>query len=95
MKSLYSQAPVEKMWQSIPAQHHNHTLIGMLLFSVLLLIVAKLLSRLKPTLSRKQKKTLLEQRSYVQGYVKGHKDRLYGEYLQQSVGSHDFDSVKF
>lgn len=88
-------APVEKMWQSIPAQHHNHTLIGMLLFSVLLLIVAKLLSRLKPTLSRKQKKTLLEQRSYVQGYVKGHKDRLYREYLQQSVGSHDFDSVKF
>lgn len=91
---LYA-APVEKMWRSIPPQHHNHTLIGMLLFSVLLLIVAKLLSRLKPTLSRKQKRTFLEQRSYVQVYVKGHKDRLYGEYLQQSVGSHDFESVKF
>lgn len=88
-------APVEKMWMSIPTQYHNHALIGMLVFSFVLLIVAKLFSRLRPTLTRKQKKVLLEQRSYVQGYVKGHKERLYREYLQQSVGSHDFDSVKF
>ena len=39
------QAPVEKMWTSIPSQYHNHTLIGMLVFSFVLLLVAKFLSR--------------------------------------------------
>lgn len=88
-------APVEKMWTSIPAQYHNHTLIGMLVFSFLLLLIAKFFSRQKPTLSRKQKKLLLDQRAFVEGFVKGEKERLYREYLQQSVGSHDFDTVKF
>ncbi|KAK2574448.1 hypothetical protein P5673_000617 [Acropora cervicornis] len=74
--------PVEKMWTSIPSQYHFHTLIGMLVFSLLLLLIAKLFSRQKPTLSRKQKKLLLDQRAF---------DRLYREYLEQSVGSHDFD----
>ncbi|XP_074636435.1 uncharacterized protein LOC141894632 [Acropora palmata] len=83
--------PVEKMWTSIPSQYHFHTLIGMLVFSLLLLLIAKLFSRQKPTLSRKQKKLLLDQRAFVQGYVKGQKDQLYREYLEQSVGSHDFD----
>ena len=41
----FLQAPVEKMWLSIPAQYHNHALVGMLLFSFLLLIVAKLFAR--------------------------------------------------
>ena len=45
MKSLSWQAPVEKMWLSIPAEYHNHALVGMLVFSFLLLIVAKLFSR--------------------------------------------------
>ncbi|XP_068678171.1 uncharacterized protein [Montipora foliosa] len=91
-KLLIYTGPVEKMWSSIPAQYHYHALIGMLVFSFLLLLIAKLFSRQKPTLSRKQKKLLLEQRAFVQGHVKGQKDRLYREYLQQSVSSHDFDS---
>ncbi|EDO36122.1 predicted protein [Nematostella vectensis] len=82
-------APVEKMWHSIPAQYHYHTLIGMLVFSFLLFLVAKFSSRVKSTLSRKQKRSLMEKRDYVQGYCKGKKEKLYKEYLQQSVGAHD------
>ena len=43
--SFFFQAPVEKMWQSIPTQYHYHALAGMLVFSFLLLFVAKYASR--------------------------------------------------
>ncbi|CAG2210785.1 unnamed protein product [Mytilus edulis] len=43
----------------------------------------------KPTLSRKQKKSLLEVRDYVQNTVKSKKQKLYQEYLKQSVADHD------
>ncbi|XP_031571903.1 uncharacterized protein LOC116306015 [Actinia tenebrosa] len=82
-------APVEEMWRSIPIEYRYHTLIGILVFSFLLLLIGKFSSKVKPTFSRKQKRLLMEKQSYVQGYVKGKKEKLYKEYLQQSVGSHD------
>ena len=45
--------------------------------------------RRQPTLSRRQKRNLTDNRLYVQDYVKKKKQTLYQEYLQQSVAEHD------
>ncbi|XP_013413994.1 uncharacterized protein LOC106176241 [Lingula anatina] len=82
-------APIKGMWDVIPKAYHYHTWGFFLFISLVLLIVAKLKSRLKPTLNRKQKKALMEKRDYVQNMIKTKKQSLYQEYLQQSVADHD------
>lgn len=84
-------APISKMWASIPQEYHWHALGAMAVFSLLLLLLARLSTRLRSTLSRKQKRVLMEQRDYVQSHVKTKKEKLYSDYLQQSVGAHDLN----
>lgn len=63
----------------------------MILFgvSMLLLGLAKWSTRLKPTMTRVQKRRLAEHREFVQTVVKSKKKTLYQDYLQQSVADHD------
>ncbi|CAB3985855.1 EH domain-containing 1-like [Paramuricea clavata] len=81
--------PVEKLWSSIPARYYNHFIIAIVLFSFLLLTLAKFTGRLKPTLSRKQQRVLSEKKNFVQTVVHPKREKLYKEYLQQSVAEHD------
>lgn len=82
-------APVEGMWQSIPAEYHLHAMIGIAIACLLLLVLAKLSTRLKPTLTRKEKRYFSDQKNYVQNHVKAAKEKLYTEYLNQCVALQD------
>lgn len=82
-------AAVEKLWASVPSAYSNHVLIAIILFSFILLVFAKFCGRLKPTLSRKQQRILLEKKSFVETVVHPRREKLYKEYLQQSVAEHD------
>ncbi|XP_048252036.1 uncharacterized protein LOC125380037 [Haliotis rufescens] len=81
--------PLSKLWKTVPTDYTNYVIIGILTLALLLLLLAKFSSRTKTTLSRKQKRNLLEIRDYVQSTVKSKKQTLYQEYLQQSVADHD------
>lgn len=82
-------SPVSAMWATVPQSYHWHFLGALILFSILLLLMARLCSKTKTTLARKQKRALLERREFVQSKVKSRKESLYKEYLQQSVGSQE------
>ncbi|XP_064619209.1 sarcalumenin-like [Lineus longissimus] len=82
-------APVRGFFSAVPQDYHPQVLGVFVVFSLLLLIIAKFSSRRVPTLSRKQKRSFIEQRDYVQSHVKSRKQSLYGDYLKQSVADHD------
>ncbi|XP_072024603.1 uncharacterized protein [Amphiura filiformis] len=84
-------APIANMWASIPSEYHWHALGALAVFSLILLLLARMSTRLRPTLSRKQKRVMNEQRDFVQDHVKARKEKLYSEYLQQSVGHIDLN----
>ncbi|VDI42865.1 Hypothetical predicted protein [Mytilus galloprovincialis] len=86
--SLYL-GPLARAWQKVPAQYSQYVIIGIVGVALIMLLIAKFASSTKPTLSRKQKKSLLEVRDYVQNTVKSKKQKLYQEYLKQSVADHD------
>ncbi|XP_063396293.1 uncharacterized protein LOC134680920 [Mytilus trossulus] len=86
--SLYL-GPLARAWQKVPAQYSQYVIMGIVGVALIMLLIAKFASSTKPTLSRKQKKSLLEVRDYVQNTVKSKKQKLYQEYLKQSVADHD------
>ena len=73
----------------LPEEHHLTVFLSLIGFSVVLLLLARCVSRTRPTLSRSQKRRLLGHREYVQTVVKSKKKTLYQDYLQQSVADHD------
>ncbi|XP_071789488.1 uncharacterized protein [Asterias amurensis] len=83
--------PVGSLWESVPKDYHVYALGGLIVVSLLLLLLAKLSTRLRSTLNRKQKRVLKEEQDFVQKHVKATKEKLYSEYLQQSVASHDLN----
>ncbi|XP_076364102.1 uncharacterized protein LOC143253710 isoform X2 [Tachypleus tridentatus] len=85
----YYLSPVRGFWKGLPEEYHLYALGILLALSVLLLLIAKYMVRLKRTLSRKEKRTLLEKQHYVQNVVKVKKHQLYQDYLHQSVSEHD------
>ncbi|XP_070572030.1 uncharacterized protein [Ptychodera flava] len=82
-------SPVKKGLKWIPDGYHQYAAIAIVVLALILLVLAKLSSRLKPTLSRRETKKWIEQRDYVQNHVKKAKEKLYAEYLHQSVAAHD------
>jgi len=82
-------SPIASFWRLVPVDYHFFTYVGLTAISFGLVLLAKWMSRTRPTLKKKQKKALLERREYVQIHVKEKKKKLYQEYLQQSVGEHD------
>lgn len=81
--------PLARGWRAIPPQYSNYILYFILFFTIVMLLIARYVSRTKPTLSRKDKKYLSGVREYVQNIVKKKKQSLYSEYLKQSVADHD------
>ncbi|XP_071946294.1 uncharacterized protein [Antedon mediterranea] len=81
--------PVERSWHLIPSDYHWHALGFLFFLSFLLILIANFSTRLRPTLTRKQKRVLNEEKEYVQNHVKTTKEKLYSEYLKQSVAAQD------
>jgi hypothetical protein len=80
---------VRQFWDLIPEESHLTTLLVLIGVSLVLLGLARWSTRLKPTLSRGQKRRLADHREFVQTTVKTKKKTLYQDYLQQSVAEHD------
>jgi hypothetical protein len=62
---------------------------GLVLLTMVLLGLARWTSRTTSTLSRRQKRNLLDKQEYVRNVVKDKKGKLYSEYLQQTVSDQD------
>ena len=82
-------SPLRQFWDLVPEAQHLTTLLVLVGLSVVLLGLAKWSTRLKPTLTRAQKRRLADHRDFVQTVVKTKKKTLYQDYLQQSVAEHD------
>ncbi|XP_066974631.1 uncharacterized protein [Macrobrachium rosenbergii] len=82
-------APATAFWETISDDNQVVVLGSVLAISGLCLLVSRFLNRSKPTLQRRSRKVLLEKREYVNTYVKSQKQKLYSEYLQQSVSDQD------
>ncbi|KAL5477448.1 hypothetical protein EMCRGX_G024247 [Ephydatia muelleri] len=80
--------PVSRVAHSIPFPF-PFNFATIIFFALLVIWIARMASRSKPTLSRKETRLLLEKRQYVNDLVKKKKSQLYSEYLQQCVGSLD------
>ncbi|XP_068217930.1 uncharacterized protein [Palaemon carinicauda] len=82
-------APATAFWETISDDNQVVVLGSVLAMSGLCLLVSRFLNQSKPTLQRRSRKILLEKREYVNTHVKSQKQKLYSEYLQQSVSDQD------
>lgn len=79
------------VWDWIPEDGQILFVILLGAFSYFLLFLAKYFGRQRSkTLTKKEKKTLAEYSEFVQEVVKGKKQRLYEEYLQECAAEYDF-----
>ncbi|XP_034567981.1 uncharacterized protein si:ch211-11k18.4 [Notolabrus celidotus] len=83
--------PVVKVLDSLSVEQQLYSCAGLVLFSFLLLLIARFSFRTQSTLSGKQKRQLQEKLEYVQEVVKTKKKKLYEDYLRQSVSDQDMD----
>merc|ERR1719411_128569 len=81
--------PIKKFWSSYPSDYQLYGGLGLLVTSLLLLGLARLLGKTSPTLTRKQKRQLLDKQEFVRSVVKNKKKSLYSEYLSQTVSDQD------
>ncbi|XP_041035933.1 uncharacterized protein si:ch211-11k18.4 [Carcharodon carcharias] len=88
MLQVYT-SPVATFWSMVPSDLVCYVFLTLCVLSMLLIGIAKLSFRTCRTLTRKQKRQLLEQQEFVREVVKVKKRQLYTEYLRQSVGEHD------
>jgi len=80
---------VEDFWFLLPNSYHYHFKIGLAAIAFILFLLSRLWARTKSRLTRRQKKRLEEQKNYITSHVKPKKEKLYAEYLKQSVADHD------
>ncbi|CAN7985446.1 unnamed protein product [Ixodes hexagonus] len=81
--------PLELVSGILPESIRFAFVLVLFSISAAFLLVAKWHSRLKPTLTRKQKRMLQETHNYLTDFVKPKKQCLYQEYLRQSVADYD------
>lgn len=86
--TLYT-APVRNFWAGLPSDYQVWGAGGLVLLTMVLLGLARWTSRTTSTLSRRQKRNLLDKQEYVRNVVKDKKGKLYSEYLQQTVSDQD------
>ncbi|XP_061417061.1 uncharacterized protein LOC133348335 [Lethenteron reissneri] len=84
-------APLAVIWDWIHEENHTFFILGVVVFSLILLFIAKYICRSQVTLSSRERRQLEEKRTYVQTVVKQKKRKLYEDYLRQSVADHDMD----
>uniref|UniRef100_A0ABM5GSI5 Dynamin N-terminal domain-containing protein n=1 Tax=Pogona vitticeps TaxID=103695 RepID=A0ABM5GSI5_9SAUR len=82
-------SPLATVWSLVPEEQTLTVFFGLLCLSALLLLLASYTLRMKPTLSKKQKRQLEDRRNYVLDVVLEKKRQLYEEYLHQSIGEQD------
>lgn len=82
-------APTTAFWEMVDEENQLTILACVLAVSGLCLILSRYFNQSKPTLQRRSKKALLWKQEYVNTHVKPEKQKLYTEYLQQSVSEHD------
>ncbi|KAM3821601.1 EH domain-containing protein 3-like isoform 2-T2 [Vipera latastei] len=87
---LYVQ-PVASVWRLVPEDQTLTVFFGLLFLSILFLLLASYTLRMKPTLSKKQKRQLEDRQDYVLDVVLAKKRKLYEEYLRQSIGEQDLN----
>jgi len=88
MLKLYL-APVRTFWRGVPEEHQIYAGCFLIVLMIVMVLLARANSKLSPTLSRKQKRSLLDKQEFVTNVVKSKKKSLYTEYLQQTVSDHD------
>lgn len=81
--------PVQDFWSYIPDLYHFHGKVTLAVIAFILFVISRFWSKTRSRLTRKQKQILNEQRSYILSHVKPQKEKLYGDYLKQSVADHD------
>ncbi|GLG92437.1 Uncharacterized protein GBIM_00135 [Gryllus bimaculatus] len=59
------------------------------LISVIVILLLKWFTKLKPTLSRKERRYFSDVQNHIETVLKPRKQQLYRLYLEQSVGDHD------
>merc|ERR1711913_209068 len=81
--------PIKKFWSSYPSDYQLYGGLGLLLTTLIMLGLARLLGKTSPTLTRKQKRQLLDKQEFVRSVAKNKKKSLYSEYLSQTVSDQD------
>jgi len=84
--------PFRGIWALVPSEYVLHFLAAIIGSVSLLTLVARwsLNSAALAVMDKKQKRALLEHKEWALSNVKIKKQKLYGEYLQQSVSDCDF-----
>ena len=82
-------SPVKTFWAGIPSDYQVWAGVGLVVITMGLVMLARWTSRTTTTLSRRQKRQLLDKQEYVRSVVKNKKASLYSEYLQQTVSDQD------
>ena len=82
-------SPVKTFWAGIPMDYQVWAGVGLVVITMGLMMLARWTSRTTTTLSRRQKRQLLDKQEYVRSVVKNKKASLYSEYLQQTVSDQD------
>ncbi|XP_048868826.1 uncharacterized protein LOC125741665 isoform X2 [Brienomyrus brachyistius] len=86
--------PVLWAFDNFSVQQQFYFCSGLILLSFILLLLARFAFRTQPTLTGRQKRQLQEKLEYIDEAVKNKKKTLYEDYLRQSIGDYDIDSVK-
>jgi len=82
-------SPLRAFWAEVPADYQMWAGLGLVVITMGLLMLARWTSRTSTTLSRRQKRQLLDKQEYVRSVVMSKKKSLYNEYLQQTVSDQD------
>jgi len=82
-------SPVKSFWAEVPADYQLWASLGLGVITLGLMMLARWTSKTCSTLSRRQKRQLLDKQEYVRSVVMNKKKSLYKEYLQQTVSDQD------
>merc|ERR1719471_2045188 len=81
--------PIKRFMSSYPADTQIYGGMGLVVTTMILLGLARGVGRTTSTMTRRQKRQLLDKREFVRSVVKNKKKTLYSEYLQQTVSDQD------
>lgn len=77
--------PYKQIETLVPKAYNIFYFIGTILFSLFLIVISEFINKKQSTLTKKQKKQLMERSEFLQTYVKAKKKQFYEEYLEQSI----------
>ena len=84
-------SPIRSLWAFLPKDYHFHATVILVLASIIFLAIARYTSRLTNTLTRKEKKILMEQREYIREVIRLKKVELYQSYLSEIVSGQELE----